>query len=146
MLRKSIFAFSEINRMSPFLEDGTGWNGMKRLSRQVASLTEPGRKWPCCFCGPSLTLPWLRHQGSSNSQKEVQSRGTGASQEGTQSRPGGGDGRRGGSGNKNKACFRRQSLAALSCYMKTVFCLLWRSGHNSALSGSMRLTVPSPGW
>lgn len=30
--------------------------------------------------------------------------------------------------------------------VKTVFCLLWRSGHNSTLSGSMRLTLPSPGW
>lgn len=61
MLRKSIFAFSEINRMSPFLEDGTGWNGVKRLSHQVASLMEQGRKRPRCFWGPSLTLPWLWH-------------------------------------------------------------------------------------
>ena len=29
--------------------------------------------------------------------------------------------------------------------VKTVFCLLWRSDHNSALSGNVRLVLPSPG-
>lgn len=106
--------------MSPFLEDGIGWNGMKCLSHQVTSQTKQCRKWPCGFCGPSLALPWLRHQGSSNSQKGVQSRSVCASQEGIQGRPGGGNQRQEGSGkkkkNNNKACFKRYSLAALSCY------------------------------
>lgn len=53
--------------------------------------------------------------GSSNSQKGVQPN-TCASWEGIQGRPRGVDWREEGGSNKNKACFRRYSLAALSCY------------------------------
>lgn len=136
--------------MSPFLEDGIGWNGMKCLSHQVTSQTKQCRKWPCGFCGPSLALPWLRHQGSSNSQKGVQSRSVCASQEGIQGRPGGGNQRQEGSGKKKiiiiKRVLRDTAWLPYLVTVKTVFCLLWRSGHNSALSGRVSIALFSTRW
>lgn len=118
MLRKSIFDFSQINRMSPFLDDGIGWNGKKKNApHQVTWQTKQCRKWPCCFWYPLTCSPVTEALGQLQFTKRSAVMERMCFSGGHPGQTGGGGKCRGeGSGNKNKACFRRYSLAALSCY------------------------------
>lgn len=106
--------------MSPFLEDGIGWNGMKCLSHQVTSQTKQCRKWPCSFCAPHwLSRGWdireaLIHKKECSHEVCVLLRRASRADQGEATR-----GKRAAAKKKkknNKACFKRYSLAALSCY------------------------------
>lgn len=123
-------AFSEINRMSPFLDDGLIWNVIESLPGHIASQhAHAGNDLPS-FGFLQLSFLWWRHQGSSNSQNKRGGPEAHTLLQGLQGRHGGGDVRGEGSSNKNKACFRRYSLAALSCFRE-----------NSAISSRGAATV-----
>lgn len=137
MLRKSIFDFSQINRMSPFLDDGIGWNGKKKNApHQVTWQTKQCRKWPCCFWYPLTCSPVTEALGQLQFTKRsaVMER---------MCFSGGHPGQTGGevSVGERAAATKIKHVLGDTAWLpylvtvKTVFCLFCRSGHNSALSG-----------
>lgn len=118
MLRKSIFDFSQINRMSPFLDDGIGWNGKKKNAPPSGHLAdETVQEMALLLLIPPhlLSSDWGIRAASIH-KKECSHGAYVLLRRASRADWGGGKCRGEGSGNKNKACFRRYSLAALSCY------------------------------